>query len=103
MPKGSMVTLGGGWKQFYAEKADKQTFYALVKEVLGVEKTNVIEFFGAVEHPILYTDCRCHHFHIPVAATALTVTPPAGARDTPTPTPEPPAIPAAIPGAITAR
>ena len=25
----------------------------------------MIEFFGAVEHPILYTDCRCHHFHVP--------------------------------------
>lgn len=71
MPKGSMVTLGGGWKQFYAEKADKQTFYALVKEVLGIEETNVIEFFGAVEHPILYTDCRCHHFHIPVYSRVI--------------------------------
>ena len=30
MPKGSMVTLGGGWKQFYAEKVDKEEFYELV-------------------------------------------------------------------------
>lgn len=65
MPEGSMVTLGGGWKQFYAQQADKQEFYKLVKEVLGIDEDHVIEFFGAVEHPILYTDCRCHHFHIP--------------------------------------
>ncbi|MBR3033648.1 MAG: acyl-protein synthetase [Clostridiales bacterium] len=65
MPKGSMVTLGGGWKQFYAQQADKKEFYALVKDVLGIDEDHVIEFFGAVEHPILYTDCRCHHFHIP--------------------------------------
>ena len=71
MPKGSMVTLGGGWKQFYAEKVDKRDFYSLVKEVLGIEETNVIEFFGAVEHPILYTDCRRHHFHIPVYSRVI--------------------------------
>lgn len=71
MPKGSMVTLGGGWKQFYTEKVDKQEFYSLVKEVLGIEENNVIEFFGAVEHPILYTDCRCHHFHIPVYSRVI--------------------------------
>ncbi|MDA3931197.1 MAG: acyl-protein synthetase [Tenericutes bacterium] len=64
--KKSKITIGGGWKQFYAEKVDKESFYALVKEVLGVKDTNCVEFFGAVEHPILYTDCRHHHFHIPV-------------------------------------
>jgi phenylacetate-coenzyme A ligase PaaK-like adenylate-forming protein len=66
MPKGSKITMGGGWKQFYAERVDKQEFYRLVKEVLGIEDTDCVEFFGAVEHPILYTDCREHHFHIPV-------------------------------------
>jgi len=66
MPKGSMITLGGGWKQFYAEKVDKQDFYALVKEVLDIDEDHIVEFFGAVEHPILYTDCKCHHFHVPI-------------------------------------
>jgi phenylacetate-coenzyme A ligase PaaK-like adenylate-forming protein len=64
--KKSKITVGGGWKQFYAEKVDKEDFYALVKEVLGVDDKNCFEFFGAVEHPVLYTDCRYHHFHIPV-------------------------------------
>lgn len=71
MPKGSMITLGGGWKQFYAEKVDKQDFYALVKEVLDIEEDHIVEFFGAVEHPILYTDCKCHHFHVPIYSRVI--------------------------------
>ena len=65
LPKGSKLCLGGGWKSFYKEKVDKQVFYDLAKEVLGIEDKDIVEFFGAVEHPILYTDCRAHHFHIP--------------------------------------
>ena len=65
MPKGSIVSLGGGWKSFYKEKVDKQEFYDLVLEVLGIDDQHIFEFFGAVEHPILYTECRNHHFHIP--------------------------------------
>lgn len=71
MPKGSKITLGGGWKQFYAEKVDKQDFYRLVEKVLGIEERNCVEFFGAVEHPILYTDCQAHHFHVPVYARVM--------------------------------
>lgn len=71
MPKGSKVTIGGGWKQFYAEKVEKQDFYSLVNEVLGIEEKNIVEFFGAVEHPILYTDCKCHHFHIPIYSRVI--------------------------------
>lgn len=66
LPKGSKIMLGGGWKQFYLEKVDKEDFYSLAKEVLGIDDKNIVEFFGAVEHPILYTDCSCHHFHIPI-------------------------------------
>ena len=65
MPKGSIISLGGGWKSFYKEKVDKQEFYDLVNEVLGIDDQHIFEFFGAVEHPILYTDCRYHHFHVP--------------------------------------
>ncbi len=66
LPKGSMICLGGGWKQFYAERVEKEDFYKLAEEVLGVDEKHIVEFFGAVEHPILYTDCRAHHFHVPV-------------------------------------
>lgn len=71
LPKGSKITLGGGWKQFYAEKVEKKAFYALVKDVLGLDERNVVEFFGAVEHPILWTDCREHHFHVPCYARVI--------------------------------
>lgn len=65
LPKGSIVSIGGGWKSFYKEKVDKQVFYDLVNEVLGIDNQHIFEFFGAVEHPILYVDCRYHHFHVP--------------------------------------
>jgi phenylacetate-coenzyme A ligase PaaK-like adenylate-forming protein len=71
MPKGSMLTIGGGWKQFYAEKVDKADFYALVKDVLDIDEEHIVEFFGAVEHPVLYTDCKFHHFHIPVYSRVI--------------------------------
>ncbi len=71
LPKRSKILLGGGWKQFYAEQADKETFYRLAEKVLGVSDENIIEFFGAVEHPIMYTDCVNHHFHIPVYSRVI--------------------------------
>lgn len=66
LPRGSKILLGGGWKQFYTEQVDKQTLYRLAEKVLGVGEEDIIEFFGAVEHPILYCDCPKHHFHVPV-------------------------------------
>lgn len=71
LPKGSKIMLGGGWKQFYTEEVDKPAFYALAKKVFGVDDRNIIEFFGAVEHPILYCDCEKHHFHVPVYSRVI--------------------------------
>lgn len=71
LPEGSILTLGGGWKEFYAQQVSKDAFYALAEEVLGIDEQHIIEFFGAVEHPILYTDCRCHHFHVPVYSRVI--------------------------------
>ncbi|MGM9680726.1 MAG: acyl-protein synthetase [Eubacteriales bacterium] len=71
LPKGSKIMLGGGWKQFYLEQVDKQILYDLAKRVLDVEEDQIVEFFGAVEHPILYCDCPCHHFHVPVYSRVL--------------------------------
>lgn len=65
LKKGSKIMLGGGWKQFYAEQADKASFYRLAEKVFGVSDKDIVEFFGAVEHPVLYCDCPGHHFHIP--------------------------------------
>lgn len=71
LPKGSILTIGGGWKQFYAEKVDKKDFYQIVNEVLGIDEKHIVEYFGAVEHPVLYADCECHHFHIPKYARVI--------------------------------
>ena len=71
LPKGSKLMLGGGWKQFYAEEVDKSEFYALAKKVLGLDDKDIIEFYGAVEHPIFYNDCERHRFHVPVYSRIL--------------------------------
>ncbi len=67
----SFLCLGGGWKQFYYEHADKKELYLLAKEVLGIREDRCIDFFGAVEHPVLYCDCKNHHFHVPVYSRVL--------------------------------
>ena len=71
LPKGSLLTMGGGWKQFEGEKVEKEELYRLAWSVLGIPEENCVEFFGAVEHPILYTTCRHHHFHVPVYSRIL--------------------------------
>lgn len=71
LPPGSMIMMGGGWKQYYAQEVDKQTLYDLAERVLGIGDENITEFFGAVEHPIMYTDCKNHHFHIPVYSRVI--------------------------------
>lgn len=71
LPVGSKVMFGGGWKQFYTQKVDKEEVYRLVEDVLGVPESDCVEFFGAVEHPILYCDCKRHHFHVPVYSRVI--------------------------------
>lgn len=71
LPRGSIMTLGGGWKQFYTEQISKKDFYCLVSDVLGIEEDCIIEFFSAVEHPVLYVDCPYHHLHVPIYSRVL--------------------------------
>lgn len=71
LPRNSKILLAGGWKQFYTEQPDKQTFYRLAGKVLGIKHRDIIEFYGAVEHPIMYTDCIEHHFHIPAYSRVI--------------------------------
>lgn len=71
LPRHSRIMLGGGWKAHIAQQVDKQVLYDLIEKVLGVKQSHVVEFFGAVEHPILWTDCPAHHFHVPVYARVL--------------------------------
>lgn len=71
LPKGSIVILGGGWKQFTSERVEKEVLYQKIQKTLGVEQENIREFYGAVEHPMLYCDCKNHHFHIPIYSRVL--------------------------------
>lgn len=71
LPKGSSISISGGWKSFYKERVDKQVFYDLASEVFGIDDKDIYEYYGAVEHPILYVDCRYHHFHIPEYARVI--------------------------------
>ncbi len=71
LPRGSMMAFGGGWKEYYTQKADKKTMYRLVEEVLDIPESRCREFFGAVEHPILYCDCGHHHFHVPIYSRVI--------------------------------
>lgn len=71
LPPGSKIMLGGGWKQFYTEQVEKEVLYQLAHQVLGVREQDIVEFFGAVEHPIMYTDCERHHFHVPVYSRVI--------------------------------
>lgn len=71
LAKGSRILLGGGWKQFYTQQVDKTTLYLLAEKVLGIPEDMITEFYGAVEHPILYADCERHHFHIPAYSRVI--------------------------------
>nr|WP_308545072.1 acyl-protein synthetase [uncultured Lachnoclostridium sp.] len=71
LPKGSKVILGGGWKQFYSERVEKDVLYQKLFLTLGIEEENIREFYGAVEHPMLYCDCKNHHFHVPIYSRVI--------------------------------
>ena len=65
LKKDSKVFLGGGWKELDDVKVDKKILYDLLFDVLGIPEENCIEFFGVAEHPIIYCQCKNHHFHVP--------------------------------------
>lgn len=71
LPKGSKIMLAGGWKQFYKEQVDKHEMYALAEKILGIGEEDIVEAYGAVEHPILYCDCKKHHFHVPIYSRVI--------------------------------
>ncbi|MCL2670689.1 MAG: acyl-protein synthetase [Clostridiales bacterium] len=71
LPRGSMVFLGGGWKQFAAQRVEKTELYRLAEAHLGIPDTRFREFFGVVEHNVPYFDCIHHHFHVPIYSRVL--------------------------------
>ena len=62
----SLVFLGGGWKGHADQAVAPAELYALVTEMLGIPNERIRDGFGSVEHCIPYTECRKHHFHVPV-------------------------------------
>ena len=64
--KRSMIMLGGGWKQFAGEEIDREEFFSLIRETLGIGRERCFEFYSAVEHPHAYVKCKNGHFHIPL-------------------------------------
>ncbi|MCL1896835.1 MAG: acyl-protein synthetase [Clostridiales bacterium] len=71
LPEKSLVFLGGGWKQFSAQKVEKEELYTLAAERLGLEEKQIKEFFGVVEHNVPYFSCENHHFHTPVFSRVI--------------------------------
>jgi len=71
LPKKSMILTAGGWKQFWGEQKDRTELYDLAKKYLGIEESNFRDFYGAVEHPIVYCDCKNHHFHVPIYSRVI--------------------------------
>ena len=67
----SKILLGGGWKQFSNEEIDRESFYGLIQDTLGIEKENCYEFFSAVEHPLPYCKCVKGHFHVPIYSRVI--------------------------------
>ena len=67
----SKVLLGGGWKQFSDEEIDRDLFFKLIHDTLGIEKHNCFEFYSAVEHPLPYVKCKNGHFHVPVYSRVI--------------------------------
>ncbi len=67
----SKVILGGGWKHMDHQEVDRDRFYALIDERLGIRRENCLEFFSAVEHPIPYCRCQNGHFHVPAYSRVI--------------------------------
>jgi hypothetical protein len=69
--KKSMVLIGGGWKQFSGEEVDREAFFKLTEETLGIDRSRVVEFYSAAEHPLAYVKCSCGHFHVPAYSRVI--------------------------------
>ncbi|MDR1003313.1 MAG: acyl-protein synthetase [Oscillospiraceae bacterium] len=71
LPKNSGIYLAGGWKQFAGEQMSKPELFEYARDILGVPPQRCYDFYGAVEHPILYASCKCNRFHVPIYSRVL--------------------------------
>lgn len=67
----SLVFLGGGWKGNQDKAIEKQEFYQLAEEMLGIPNARLRDGFGSVEHCIPYVECDEHHFRVPIYSRIL--------------------------------
>ena len=67
---GSTLIHGGGWKRLQDESVDNNTFKALLKEHLGLER--VFNYYGMVEQVgSIFMECEHGHLHAPVFADVV--------------------------------
>jgi phenylacetate-coenzyme A ligase PaaK-like adenylate-forming protein len=71
LPKNSGIYLAGGWKQFMNEQLSKSDLFDYACDSLGISRNRCYDFYGAVEHPILYASCKCGKFHVPIYSRVL--------------------------------
>ncbi len=58
LPVKSKVVHIGGWKKLESQKVDKETFLNDVSELLGINKNDIIDFYGFTEQMgITYANC----------------------------------------------
>lgn len=67
----SKILLGGGWKQFSDREIDRDSFFNMIAETLGMDRKSCYEFFSAVEHPLPYCKCENGHFHVPIYSRVI--------------------------------
>lgn len=69
--KKSIVLTGGGWKNYDDIMIDKNEYYTLIEQYLGIPKENCRDFYSAVEHSVAYPECKNHHMHVPIWSRAI--------------------------------
>lgn len=65
LPPGSWVVFGGGWKGHADQAISREDLAARIESQLGIQRANILETFGSVEHSIPYVGCRHQHLHQP--------------------------------------
>lgn len=68
----SILLHSGGWKRLEAEAVDKDVFAGVVGGAWHLDRTRVIDFYGAVEQVgMLYPDCTEQLKHVPYWAEVI--------------------------------
>lgn len=69
--KDSKILLGGGWKDFFADKISKDELFRAANETLGIQRGNFKDHFSSAEHPVNYVSCVNNHFHVPAFSRVI--------------------------------